>query len=268
MDTTQAHQEMDELTRQEISSLRELIKTNDRRYIDRFEASQEALTVALEASNKRLDGMNEFRAALTDQAARMVTREEWDLNRVNVVDRIEQYRETFDTKLSAEIGPMANKLDVLGKPNWPLLASFMSVVFALIAGGWLVIGLKIDAAISPMTQTISAMKVVEATTDAQLHQIQTVQQSRSQLVADVSNLRTNVNSMYDSVQIMKEQQTKNSAALVEIETQFCGQDNLRSQIHASDLRWFAMLWHKVFGQELPIGNAFYGKVGRCGGDKY
>src|ERR1051326_835056 len=98
MDTTQAHQEMDELTRQEISSLRELIKTNDRRYIDRFEASQEALTVALEASNKRLDGMNEFRAALTDQAARMVTREEWDLNRVNVVDRIDQMRETFDTR--------------------------------------------------------------------------------------------------------------------------------------------------------------------------
>jgi hypothetical protein len=38
---------------------------------------------------------------------------------------------------------------------------------------------------------------------------------------------------------------------------------LRNQIHATDLRLQAMLWKKVFGDDMPVANAFYARVGRC-----
>jgi hypothetical protein len=50
------------------------------------------------------------------------------------------------------------------------------------------------------------------------------------------------------------------SALVEIETQFCAQDNILSERHARDLRDFAVVYEKVFGSPFPIGNAFYGGV--------
>lgn len=40
-----------------------------------------ALTTALESNDKRLDGMNEFRASLNDMASRFVTRAEADAQR-------------------------------------------------------------------------------------------------------------------------------------------------------------------------------------------
>lgn len=53
--------------------------------------------------------------------------------------------------------------------------------------------------------------------------------------------------------------------LQEVETQFCGEDNLRNLNRATDLRMFALLWRKVFDQEYPTANAFYPRIGRCVG---
>lgn len=48
-----------------------------RDYVDqRFKDSQRAIDKAEEAISNRLDGMNEFRDTLRDQAARFITREE------------------------------------------------------------------------------------------------------------------------------------------------------------------------------------------------
>ena len=50
-----------------------------RHYDTRLEAVQDATTVACEANERRLAGLNEFRAQLSDQAARLITRAEVDL---------------------------------------------------------------------------------------------------------------------------------------------------------------------------------------------
>lgn len=50
---------------------------NDKRYEQRFKGSQEALTKAETSLEKRLEGMNEFRAALTEQASRFISRDEY-----------------------------------------------------------------------------------------------------------------------------------------------------------------------------------------------
>jgi len=53
--------------------LERLIEEMDCRWAQRFEATQTALNKAELALGKRLDGMNEFRDTLRDQAARFVT---------------------------------------------------------------------------------------------------------------------------------------------------------------------------------------------------
>jgi hypothetical protein len=56
------------------------------------------------------------------------------------------------------------------------------------------------------------------------------------------------------------------ARLVEVETQFCGNDVVRNLMHANDLRVLAILWHKAFPDStLPTDNAFYPKICRDSG---
>lgn len=56
--------------------LERLIAESDRRYEQRFAASEQAVLKAERAMAARLDSMNEFREALKDQANRMATRDE------------------------------------------------------------------------------------------------------------------------------------------------------------------------------------------------
>ena len=51
----------------------------DKRLTLRFELMDRAITVALLALDRRLDGMNEFRASLQDQTNQFVDRKEFDL---------------------------------------------------------------------------------------------------------------------------------------------------------------------------------------------
>ena len=48
----------------------------ERLYDEKFAARDRALSVALASMDRRLDGMNEFRDALRDQASRFLAREE------------------------------------------------------------------------------------------------------------------------------------------------------------------------------------------------
>jgi hypothetical protein len=53
-----------------------ILAETDRRYQQRFESQERALEQARMASEKRLDGMNEFRSALTDASSKYITRSE------------------------------------------------------------------------------------------------------------------------------------------------------------------------------------------------
>jgi len=50
----------------------------DRRYTERFDAQEKAVLKAEVASEKRFDGVNEFRRTLSDQAGTFTTRAEMD----------------------------------------------------------------------------------------------------------------------------------------------------------------------------------------------
>jgi hypothetical protein len=72
-----------EVTREinrEIQILRDhydtVIASNELRHEERVATDKEAVRLALMANEKRLDGMNEFRQALTDQSNMMITRHE------------------------------------------------------------------------------------------------------------------------------------------------------------------------------------------------
>lgn len=56
----------------------------DRRYMDRFKLSDEAVAKAERTMNERLNSMNEFREALKEQAGRMATRVELEKVDTNV----------------------------------------------------------------------------------------------------------------------------------------------------------------------------------------
>lgn len=113
---------------------------------ERFSAQEKAVQVALEANNKRLDSMNEFRATLADQATQLITRSE-------AVTAIQ----TANNHAEGQIVLIKDKLEELSKPNYVLASSILSAMFVLIAGSWLVIGLKIESATSPLAISVSQL---------------------------------------------------------------------------------------------------------------
>lgn len=68
----------------------QLLEEMDRRYAQRFLATQEAITKAETAAEKRFDSVNEFRGQLTDQARTFMPRLE-----------SEQRMSTLDDKIAA-----------------------------------------------------------------------------------------------------------------------------------------------------------------------
>lgn len=87
-----------------------LLEERDRRYAERFAAQQEALRTALDATERRFEGVNEFRATLSDQAQTFATRAQVDALREIVgalsarVDRAEGGRAGISTGWAVLIG--------------------------------------------------------------------------------------------------------------------------------------------------------------------
>jgi hypothetical protein len=68
-----------------------------KQYVDRrFEEKDRQVTAALIASEKRLDGMNEFRDQLRDQAATLLPRAEYDARQQQINDDLGQLRQYQD----------------------------------------------------------------------------------------------------------------------------------------------------------------------------
>lgn len=103
---------------------------------ERAGAAQKALDVALAASDRRLDLLNEFRASYGDLVASA---------RVKIEAMVADH-----ARLSAETQALRERVDASGKPNPLLLVSLASVIFALIAASWFIIGLEIDTRLNPL----------------------------------------------------------------------------------------------------------------------
>jgi len=133
-------------TETEIAVLQADLNRLEKLYDERFLAQEKAVLVALEANNKRLDAMNEFREALADQATQLISRSE-------AMAALQATTNHFETQL----GLTKDKLEALSKPNYVLASSLLSALFVLIAGSWLVIGLKIESATAPLGLSVSQL---------------------------------------------------------------------------------------------------------------
>lgn len=283
---------MDELVAREFQAIRDLIATNERAREQQMEVEREARRTEKVELDGRLNRMNEFRAAMADQAGRFIARPEFEEAIQRGIERYEVARDYVDSQISAVVAPLRTDVERIQRPDWGFIASAGSLLIAAVAGCWLIIGLEIDTKVGPLktdleqTRTAGAqnserLRFVEAATNGstqadvasradrsqlneRVHQLEVQMPNGQQTIVEVGQLKMNQQRVFDNIQAIRNNVTEQHAALVEIETQFCGQDNLRSQIHANDLRVQAMLWSKVFGTEMPIANAFYARVGRCG----
>lgn len=69
--------------------------------------SKEAVKLALLSLNKRLDGMNEFRESMRDQANRTIPRNEYEAQYKNLVDRVDQIATQVNVFLGHSTGQNA-----------------------------------------------------------------------------------------------------------------------------------------------------------------
>lgn len=106
-----------------------------------------------------------------------------------------------------------------------MIASVISVLAVLIAGGWVIIELKIENAVSSATaqrnEDLAALKAAVAANEALL-----------------------------------------SARLIEVETQFRTEDQMRNVQWAEQRRILALLWEKEFGSRYPTEVQFYPSVAK------
>lgn len=97
-----------------------LLEERDRRYSQRFDAQQEALRTALDATERRFQGVNEFRATLSDQASTFATRDQVDALRQvvgalnNRIERAEGGRAGLSTGWAVLIGVVTVSAVIIG----------------------------------------------------------------------------------------------------------------------------------------------------------
>lgn len=260
---------MDAETKLSISNLREhfdlVIASNEERWKIVERTHKETLRVALEANDKRLGVLNGFREAMADQSSRMLTRVEADSNRNAILEKIEGNRATMEGRLEAEIKPLQTRMEQLGRPNWALMTSVASAAFMVIAAVWMIIGLKIDATVSPLALEMGQVRGgLSSNTDriaALTNQATASTASDGASRADRDQLNVRVRAMEGANASRRTEQSVIEARMAEVETQFCSRDIISNLMHATDLRMMSMLWRKVFiGSVFPTDNSFYPKV--------
>jgi hypothetical protein len=136
-----------------------LITSNDRRYEQRFKDSQTALDAALNAAKeavlkaenateKRLEGQNEFRGTLDDWQKTTMPRSEAELRMGAIEARIGELSKLIETRVAeltklvesrvAELAKVVNSLSAERKGGREVWAWVFSGVMALVAIGSLV----------------------------------------------------------------------------------------------------------------------------------
>lgn len=253
---------------------------------ERWQANEHAVVVAADVANRRLDNMNEFRGALADQQAHFITKDDFSVH-LKMFDemrqtiagetmrclprteadsrreangiRLDQLRVSFEHRLEAEVTPLRAKIEAAHQPNWGLIISILSVLMVMGTGLWMVIGLQVSNAIEPVKLTAEQTKLALSTEAARTTQIENVSHGYTSAVADIEALKRQAGENTERVSSLRADATRQSAALIEIETQFCAADIMRNLTHAQDMRLTAMLWARSFdgGMTLPTDNAYY-----------
>lgn len=263
---------MDEATQRELTCLREYFDTkiaaNDVRVQQSLDTMREGLAMARDGNNRRFDQMGEFRNAITDQVNRMISRQEFEFLRDSNNDKADEARRTIDARFDSELKPINSRLDQIGRPNWALMASIASIFLVMVSGFWVGIGLKIEAAVSPVTLDVAQVHTTVGLDADRLRQLEMLTSNSTAADAGSRQDRTQLNERMRSLESVvsensgasRQQYAVLNARLVEIETQFCASDIVRNLIHAEDMRNNSMLWAKAYGEHMPTDNSFYPSI--------
>ena len=101
----------------------------EKRIEQRFADSHTALRTALEAADKRLDGMNEFRASLDDARRLQMPRSEIETQLKAVADRVDKLEATLTGSAGQQIGTKTGYGWAIGAVA--VIAAILGVVSAL-----------------------------------------------------------------------------------------------------------------------------------------
>lgn len=167
----------------------------------RVDYDQRALEVAARANDKVLAGMNEVRGVLSDQQTRMISRHE-----------VEQAVGALRAHVDSEVGPLGVQLYDLNRPNWVIIIGLLAFTVSVITGGWLVIGLKIDAANTPLVLSVGVIDVDRAQLAGRVRGIEQQladgraarQVTESVARAKVAELETQFKALSDTMNIEKD----------------------------------------------------------------
>lgn len=269
---------------------------------EKFRARDLALSVAVGALDKRLDGMNEFREALQDQTRTFATRDVLDtmtlaLNQLRIdMSRYSTRMEELDKAAALDRAQLDRRLELMNEfrsqlkdqaagfytrgeqkafetdvqarlaTNWPLLVSFVSVLLVVLAGGWGIMGLKIDSASGPLVVGVEQLKTSATNLLGRLGVVEGTVNQHSTSMSELGLLKQNYLMVADRLATIRADVAKQAAALVEIETQFCASDVTRNLMHATDMRIQSVMWSKVMDTHMPTDNAYYPVICRKNAD--
>jgi hypothetical protein len=177
------------------------------------------------------------------------------------IDRLERRFNGLNdrvTLVSSEVGyvrrdltDVINELKVLsraiserGKINWQPIGITVGAMFPVVSMVAIIIIVYVASIVNPLANNTAAFGKQASDIEDQLHRVQT-----------------------DFASEVAERKAASAAfkvSLAEIETQFCSMDQKIAIFHSYDLRLEAIALKKSWGIDLPIANAVYPPVGRCG----
>lgn len=71
----------------------------EKRYEQRFQSQEKAIDKSDTATEKRFEGVNEFRQALADQTSKFLTRDEYDRAHLDLIAKVEQSVKSLEQQL-------------------------------------------------------------------------------------------------------------------------------------------------------------------------
>jgi len=99
-----------------------------------FEKNQTALKQANTEMNRRLDGMNEFREQLNNQAKTFMTKPEYESKHEGLIERVETCVDSLNGKMDNKDRELSKRIDALAKLVYIGLGIFIVLEFLISAG--------------------------------------------------------------------------------------------------------------------------------------
>jgi hypothetical protein len=102
---------MSQLTDAKLSGLRTLIDTQAEKVALALASADKAVSKAESATERRFEGVNEFRQTLSDQAREFVTRREFETLRTTGTERMDEMRQWLDRAMGEQTGGRRKVVD-------------------------------------------------------------------------------------------------------------------------------------------------------------